>query len=92
MLWFKGEWGLKVFFERFFLKGESMEPFTVWAFGEDYTQFVVPAEFLNAWNDRHGHLLLLGINGTIAEDAEKMYAEYVKFTADPSYGMVHKPA
>lgn len=81
MLWFKSNYGLKTFFERFFISGESMEPFTIWAFGDDYDTFTQATQFLDAWNQRHGDVLELGEDGTIAGDAEKMFEEYKKFLA-----------
>lgn len=78
-LWFKGEWGLKVFFERFFPDGKGIDDFCLWSFGENFATFKLGSEFMQAWNLVHGDQLLLKPGGSIAIDAENMFEVYKEF-------------
>jgi hypothetical protein len=67
--------GLRDFVEMQMQEDESSGEFALWAFGEDYKNYIMKG-FLNAWNERHE--LQLKTDGTIYEDVNDMVASWRK--------------
>lgn len=64
-------YGLKDVVSRFLPENE-IEDFAVWAFGEDYADFIEIMDFSQAWNRNHSDLYKIDMDNTIVNDVYKM--------------------